>query len=51
MDHANGKEVTITKSGQSRDLKEIKVNDSRVENYFISHELFQNGGNVEVITE
>ncbi|WP_421893302.1 GH92 family glycosyl hydrolase [Marinoscillum sp.] len=47
----NGKQVQITQSGQSRDLKAIKVNDLAIDGYFISHELFQNGGYVEVITE
>ena len=47
----NGKQVQISKIGESRDLKEIKVNDLSIDNYFISHDLFQNGGAIEIITE
>lgn len=47
----NGKTLTITKSGKSRNLGAIKMNGKKIEGYFVPHALFKNGGHVEVITK
>ncbi len=47
----NGKALTIAKPNSGRNLKEIRVNGEESEGYFISHDLFKNGGEVELITE
>jgi predicted alpha-1,2-mannosidase len=49
---ANGKSITITKPGKGRNLTSIKVNGKQNDrtDYFISHDLFKNGGKVEVDT-
>lgn len=46
-----GKTFTIDKPNSGRKLDHIKVNDEELDGYFISHDLFKNGGEVEVITE
>lgn len=46
-----GKLLTITHKGKSRDLKDIKVNGKPIRGYFVSHDLFKNGGNIEVVTK
>ena len=48
---SNGKVLTLKKSGIGRNLKFIKVNDKLNEGYFISHDLFRNGGRVEIYSE
>jgi predicted alpha-1,2-mannosidase len=48
---ANGKLLTISKPGKGRNLKEIKVNGQVNKRYFVSHDLFKNGGKIEVITK
>lgn len=47
----NGKKLTITKSGESRDLKMIKVNGEEHHGYFVSHDLFRQGGEIEVVAK
>jgi predicted alpha-1,2-mannosidase len=46
----SGKKVTITNPKGGRNLKEIKVNGKKNKGYFISHDLFKDGGKVEIIT-
>ncbi|MCO6149702.1 GH92 family glycosyl hydrolase [Flavobacterium sp. NRK1] len=46
-----GKKLTITNPNGKRDLKSIKVNGSKINGYFISHDLFKNGGKIEVQTK
>ncbi|RFZ94656.1 glycoside hydrolase family 92 protein [Mucilaginibacter conchicola] len=45
-----GKVLTIKKPGKGRALKDIKVNGKSIKGYFVSHDLFKNGGNIEVVT-
>lgn len=47
----NKKALVIKKSGESRDLKTIKVNGEVHSGYFISHDLFRNGGEIEVVAK
>jgi predicted alpha-1,2-mannosidase len=47
----NGKKLIIQKAGNSRNLKAIKVNHKTINGYFVSHDLFKNGGTISVITE
>ncbi len=47
----NGKVLTITKPEKGRDITEIKVDGKDNKGYFISHDLFKNGGKVEIITK
>ncbi len=46
-----GKMLTITKSGSSRILTSVKVNGKQNEGYFVSHDLFKNGGHIEMIAK
>lgn len=46
----NGKELVINKPEEGRDLKYIMVNDKRIQGYFVSHDLFRNGGEIDIIT-
>jgi len=46
-----GKKLTITNPNGKRDLKSIKVNGAKINGYFISHDLFKNGGKIEVQTK
>lgn len=46
-----GKKVTIKNPNGKRDLETIKVNGSKIDGYFISHDLFKNGGEIQVITK
>lgn len=48
---SSGKLLTLTRSGKSRDLKTIKVNGKAIKGYFVSHDLFKNGGKVEIVTK
>lgn len=48
---STGKTLTIKKPGKSRDLSSIKVNGKENSGYFVSHDLFKNGGTIEVITK
>lgn len=47
---SSGKTVTINKPGKGRALKTIKINGKENKSYFVSHELFKQGGQIEVIT-
>jgi alpha-1,2-mannosidase, putative len=47
----NGKVLTIKKTGKSRDLKSILVNNKKISGYFVPHELFINGGEIIVQTK
>lgn len=46
----NGKEVIISKPEQGRGLKNIEVNGGVQEGYFISHDVFRNGGEIKILT-
>lgn len=46
----NGKVLTIKKTGKSRKLKAIKVNDQNSTGYFVPHDLFRKGGTIEIQT-
>ena len=47
----NGKILTITKTGKTRNLKNILVNGKKNDGYFVPHDLFKNGGRIEIATE
>jgi predicted alpha-1,2-mannosidase len=46
-----GKKVTIKNPNGKRDLETIKVNGAKIDGYYISHDLFKNGGDIQVITK
>lgn len=46
-----GKLLTITKPGKGRNLREIKVNGKINNSYFVPHDLFKNGGKIEIVTK
>ncbi|MBV4358662.1 GH92 family glycosyl hydrolase [Pinibacter aurantiacus] len=48
---SSGKMVTVIKKGKSRNLSSINVNGKKLEGYFVSHDIFKNGGTVEVVTK
>lgn len=48
---SNGKIITIKKPGSGRALTNIKLNGKENKGYFVPHELFKNGGLVEIITK
>lgn len=48
---STGKLLTITKPGKGRGISNIKVNGKANNGYFISHDLFKNGGKVEIGTK
>lgn len=48
---SNGKMVTITKPGKGRAITSINVNGKKNDGYFVSHDLFLNGGKVDIITK
>jgi predicted alpha-1,2-mannosidase len=47
----NGKVLTIKKTGASRNLKSILVNKKVQQGYFVPHDLFKNGGTIEIQTK
>lgn len=47
---SNGKLITIKKPGKGRALTSIKVNAKENKGYFVSHDLFKNGGELEILT-
>ncbi|MEX2336119.1 MAG: GH92 family glycosyl hydrolase [Fulvivirga sp.] len=47
----NGKELVIKKPESGRDLHAITVNDEDHKGYFVSHDLFKEGGIINVVTE
>lgn len=48
---SNGKQLTIRKPGTGRNLKAIKVNGKALKGYFVLHDLFKQGGTIEVLTK
>jgi putative alpha-1,2-mannosidase len=48
---SNGKLLTISKRGKGRALTAINVDGRENKGYFVSHDLFKNGGKIEVVTE
>lgn len=48
---STGKLLTITKPGKGRGITSIKVDGKTNNGYFISHDLFKNGGKVEIDTK
>jgi predicted alpha-1,2-mannosidase len=47
----NGKVLTIKKTGPSRSLKAITVNKKMSQGYFVPHNLFKDGGIIEIQTK
>jgi putative alpha-1,2-mannosidase len=47
----NGKVLTVKKSGPSRNLSTIQVNGTATNGYFVPHQLFNTGGQLEVVTK
>ncbi|MCR6718719.1 MAG: glycoside hydrolase family 92 protein [Chitinophagaceae bacterium] len=47
----SGKTLSITKTGTSRILKEIKLNGKKINGYLVTHEQMKDGGEIEVVTE
>ncbi|WP_237488193.1 GH92 family glycosyl hydrolase [Hufsiella ginkgonis] len=47
---STGKLLTITKPGAGRALTSIKVNGKENKGYFVPHDLFLNGGKIEIST-
>jgi len=43
--------LTITHQGKGRRLTAIKVNGKPIKGYFVPHDLFKNGGKIEVVTK
>jgi predicted alpha-1,2-mannosidase len=48
---SSGKILTITKPGKGRTLASIKVNGMENKGYFVSHDLFTDGGKIDVVTK
>ncbi len=48
---SNGKIITISKPGKGRGITSVKVNGKKNNGYFVSHDLFKNGGKVEIATK
>lgn len=48
---SNGKLVTIKKPGKGRAITSIKVNGKAIKGYFVPHEVFLKGGNIEILTK
>ncbi|QCR24686.1 GH92 family glycosyl hydrolase [Pontibacter sp. SGAir0037] len=46
----NGKELVIKKPAPGRAMKNILVNGKSQNTYFVSHDLFRNGGEVSILT-
>lgn len=47
----NGKEVVITKPEAGRALQYVTVDGKKIDGYFVSHDVFTNGGAIEVVTK
>lgn len=47
---SNGKLLTISKPGKGRNLTAIKVNGRENKGYFVPHDLFKQGGKIEILT-
>jgi putative alpha-1,2-mannosidase len=48
---STGKTLTIKKPGKGRGITSVRVNGKVNDGYFVSHDLFKNGGTVEVVTK
>ncbi len=48
---STGKLLTLTKKGKGRALTAIKVNGKEQQGYFVPHDLFRNGGKIEIVTK
>jgi predicted alpha-1,2-mannosidase len=48
---SSGKIITISKPGKGRAITSIKVNGKKNDGYFVSHDLFKQGGNITIITK
>lgn len=48
---SSGKVLTITKPGKGRGISSIKVNGKKINGYFVSHDLFKTGGNINIVTK
>jgi predicted alpha-1,2-mannosidase len=48
---SNGKMVTIKKPGKGRAITSIKVDGKLNKGYFVSHDLFKNGGTIDIATK
>ncbi|MET3979035.1 putative alpha-1,2-mannosidase [Mucilaginibacter sp. UYP25] len=48
---SSGKVLTITKPGKGRGITAIKVNGKKINGYFVSHDLFKTGGNINIVTK
>lgn len=48
---SNGKVLTIRKPGKGRAIKSIKVNGQENKGYFVPHDLFKEGGIIDIITQ
>lgn len=46
----NGKLLIIKKPGKGRNMRAISVNKKNMKGYFVSHNLFKNGGEIEIKT-
>lgn len=47
----NGKILNIRKNGQSRNLQKIEVNQQTQKRLYMNHDLFKNGGNLDIYTK
>jgi len=47
----NGKELIISRKGNTRKLKSIVMNEENVKGYFVPYSLFENGGVLSIETE
>jgi predicted alpha-1,2-mannosidase len=48
---STNKLLTIRRQGKGRKLTAIKVNGKTIKGYFVPHDLFKNGGTIEVVTK
>jgi predicted alpha-1,2-mannosidase len=48
---STGKTITISKPGKGRGITSIKVNGKANKGYFVSHDLFKNGGTLAIATK
>jgi len=46
-----GNKVLIKNDGNSRQLNSIRINGEKLNNYFLSHDIFKQGGNVDIETK
>ncbi len=48
---SSGKVVKIKKPGKGRAITSLKVNGQENKGYFVSHDLFKQGGTIEIATK